>query len=144
VYRHTQIGWVIIWTLGGFTVFFLVVASNLPRFVTVPVGLICFFLLALFWSLTVEVRDGFIWCTFGIGLIRRKIPLSEILEVVEVRNRWWYGWGIRLTPYGWLWNVSGLDAVHLELTEDRGFRIGTDQPRELAGAIRAATGFEDG
>jgi hypothetical protein len=98
------------------------------------------FLLALFYSLTVEIREGVLECRFGVGLIGRRIPISEIRDARAVRNRWWYGWGIRLTPRGWLWNVSGLDAVELDLAGERRFRIGTDQPRELAEAIRAAIG----
>ena len=145
MYRHTQPGWLIIWTLGGFTVFFLLAAtrSGVPPPVLLPVGGVCFLLLALFWSLTVEIHDGFLHPAFGIGLIRRRIPLSEIRGAREVRNQWWWGFGIRLTPHGWLWNVSGLDAVQLDLAGDRRFRIGTDQPRELAAAIRAATGVLD-
>jgi hypothetical protein len=55
-----------------------------------------------------------------------------------VRNKWWYGWGIRLTPHGWLFNVGGLDAVELELASGRKFRIGTDEPQGLLNAIRTA------
>jgi hypothetical protein len=35
----------------------------------------------------------------------------------------------------WVWNVSGLDAVELTLRSGRRFRIGTDEPEELAKAI---------
>ncbi|MDY7014940.1 MAG: hypothetical protein SVX43_15355 [Cyanobacteriota bacterium] len=59
-------------------------------------------------------------------------------EAVAVKNPWYYGWGIRLTPRGWLFNVSGLDAVEISLNSGRHFRIGTDRPRELERAIRRA------
>ncbi|HSD26575.1 MAG TPA: hypothetical protein VLL75_04680, partial [Vicinamibacteria bacterium] len=39
-----------------------------------------------------------------------------------------------------LWNVSGLDAVELALPEGKRFRIGTDEPGPLAGAITATKG----
>ena len=55
-----------------------------------------------------------------------------------MRNLWYYGWGIRYTPHGWLFNVSGLDAVELELKNGRTWRVGTDEPVELLAAIQAA------
>jgi len=55
-----------------------------------------------------------------------------------IRIRWWYGWGIHLTPYGWLYNVSELDAVAITLRNGRKFALGTDDPDGLATAIRDA------
>lgn len=92
-------------------------------------------LLANFGSLTVRVDEGAVKLRFGVGLIRRTIPLGRIQAAARVRNRWWYGWGIRLTPHGWLWNVAGLDAVELRLEEGKVFRIGTDDPEGLEAAL---------
>jgi len=92
----------------------------------------------LFGSLTTEIADGELRCRFGIGLIRKRIPLRHVVAVEPVRNRWFWGWGIRYTPQGWLFNVSGLDAVELSLVGGRRLRIGTDEPDELARAIRGA------
>jgi hypothetical protein len=39
-----------------------------------------------------------------------------------------------------MFNVSGLDAVELELISGKRFRIGTDHPEGLETAIRQATG----
>jgi len=55
-----------------------------------------------------------------------------------VKNHWYYGWGIRLTPHGVLYNVSGFYAVELRLRTGKEFRIGTDVPQELDAAIRQA------
>ncbi len=52
-----------------------------------------------------------------------------------VRNPWYYGWGIRLTPLGWLYNVSGLSAVDVVLEDGRHVQIGTDQPEALERAL---------
>jgi hypothetical protein len=38
-----------------------------------------------------------------------------------------------------LYNVSGTDAVEIELRSGRRFRIGTDEPKVLAQAIQTAT-----
>ncbi len=55
-------------------------------------------------------------------------------------NRWYYGWGIRLTPHGRLYNLSGLEAVEVQLNTGKKFRIGTDEPDALVRALRAAIG----
>jgi hypothetical protein len=95
-------------------------------------------MLALFYSLTVEIRDNNLVCQFGIGLIRRQIPLSDIRDARPVRNPWYVGWGIRWMPgQYWLWNVSGLSAVELLLQSGARFRIGTDEPENLVKAIEA-------
>ena len=98
--------------------------------------------LASFGSLEVRVDEDAVRLRFGVGLIRRTIALDRIESTARVRNRWWYGWGIRLTPHGWLWNVAGLDAVELRLTDGKLFRIGTGDPEGLQGALEARLGRE--
>jgi len=46
--------------------------------------------------------------------------------------------GIRWMWPGWLYNVSGTDAVELKMKNGKRYRIGTDVPGELAEAIRQA------
>ncbi len=106
------------------------------RVVLSGVALILLVCLGLFASFTVEVDARRIWLGFGPGWVHRTIALSDIRDAHPVRNPWYYGWGIRLVPGGWMWNVSGLDAVELEFRDGRRFRIGTDEPEALARAIR--------
>lgn len=75
---------------------------------------------------------------FGIGVIRKKVRLPEIVGCEPIRHHWWYGWGIHLTPHGWLYNVSGLDAVTIALRDGRKFALGTDDPLGLTARIRDA------
>ena len=49
--------------------------------------------------------------------------------------------GIHHTPYGWLYNVSGFDAVAITLRDGRKFAVGTDDPHGLITAILA--GFRE-
>ena len=89
----------------------------------------------LFSSLTICVDEEAVSWYFGPGFWRKSVPLREIERVECVRNRWWYGWGIRLTPHGWLYNVSGLDAVELQLFGGRTLRLGTGEPERLRLAV---------
>ena len=95
--------------------------------------------LLLFHSMTVEIENAEMRIRLGIGLIRRRFPVREIISAKIVRNKWWYGWGIRLTPHGWMFSVSGYDAVQLTLRNGRSYRIGTDEPHKLYRAIEAAS-----
>jgi hypothetical protein len=52
-------------------------------------------------------------------------------------DRWRNGFGIRIGPGFWLYNVSGLDAVELRLRSDEVRRIGTDDPEGLAAALKS-------
>lgn len=135
-YRHTQVSHV---TLGAIAVgvaaavVWSVRAANPgPALVALLLG----GLLALFSTLTVVVRDQVLHISFAPGLIRRRIPLERIRAVRVVRNPWYYGWGIRLTPSGWLWNVSGLRSVEVQFESGGRFRIGSDEPDALANALR--------
>lgn len=94
--------------------------------------------LVLFSSLTVQLDDRYLSWWFGPGrpgLIRKSVPLSEVREVTVVQNPLWYGWGIHLTPRGWLYNVAGREGVEVTLMSGQRFRLGTDEPETLARAI---------
>ena len=144
-YRHTQVGWVILALLAAFAFFFwrglppeAAAAARLPFLVVAAV------LLLGFSALTVEVDDEAIRLRFGVGLVRKRIPLADVGAWRAVRNPWYSGWGIRLGPNGVLWNVSGFDAVELDLPGGRRFRVGTDEPAELVAAIARAKGASPG
>jgi hypothetical protein len=141
-YRHRQLGALVL-VVGGLSVLLLAV---LLYFVEAhPVGIAVLILLvlclSLFPTLTVEVTETDILLKFGLGLIRKRFLLSAVRSAKAVRNRWYFGWGIRMLPKGLLYNVSGLDAVELEMMDGSIHRIGTDQPAELLRAIRDACGM---
>jgi hypothetical protein len=94
---------------------------------------------ARFWGLTVEVTAEAVTLAFGAGLIRRTIPRARIKAVRQVRNAWYWGFGIRVTPHGWMWNIAGLDAVEIEYADGARFRIGTDDPAGLLAALGAGS-----
>mgnify|MGYP003573485218 CR=1 FL=1 len=92
---------------------------------------------AIFSRLTVMVGKGQVLAQFGPGRPSRRYRLSEVTSVEVVRNKWWYGWGVRWIPGGSMYNVWGLDAVELRLESGKVFRIGTDEPERLRAAIEA-------
>jgi hypothetical protein len=137
-YQHTQVGrWILALAVPA-----TLVAAALAFRDSFAGGLIVSALASLvlvsFFTLTTVVTDDDVRVWFGVGLIRRRIALDRIAGATAVRNHLIYGWGIRLIPNGWLWNVSGLEAVELSLVDGRRFRIGTDEPEQLAAAIQGA------
>ncbi len=150
-YHHLQPGHLVrrlLLAIGAFEVCVIAVAwlaSDSPArpsllIVLPPLLIILVAVYVLFGSMTVSVDGSGVHLALGVGLIRRSVPLGDIAECRPVRNSWWYGWGIRLTPRGWLWNVSGWDAVELTYRSGGHFRIGTDEPGRLCAAITAAVG----
>ena len=93
----------------------------------------------MFNRLTVTVGEGVVSAAFGWGWPKRTIELREVTAFRQVRNRWWYGWGLRKIPRGWMYNVWGLDAVELDLNTGKKFRIGTDEPGDLLAALTLHT-----
>ena|SRR5262245_43124038 len=95
--------------------------------------------LVLFYKLRITIEDETLCASFGPGIIRKKVRLAEIVGCEPIRIRWWYGWGIHLTPRGWLYNVSGFDAVVIALRDGKKFALGTDDPNGLTEAISRFT-----
>jgi hypothetical protein len=140
VYRRTQFGTVTVIAVGAAVALLAVLSALTGRHpVTVAVLLLLVAVLGMFCCLTIEIDRWQLRCFFGPGLIRRTIAVHEIVSAQPVRNRWYYGWGIRLTPTGWMFNVSGLDAVELGLASGARFRIGTDRPGEVIAALGTVT-----
>lgn len=139
-YKHTQIGYLIlafiaIGILLVLNYFYLSGKTNPFLLIILAALIVC---LLLFGILTVRVDGEEVSLRFGVGLIRKRFPLSGIESHSAVRNPWYYGWGLRRTPIGWLYNVSGLDAVEIAMKDGSKFRIGTDDPTGLDAAIGAA------
>lgn len=144
-YKEQQTGWLVIVPVG---VMFLLLTylysfqiGGRPMTVGsyfIAVGILCL-LLILMYRLQTEVSDTRIVVRFGLGLIRRSIPVDAIQSVEVVTNKWYYGWGIRMIPNGWLYNVSGMKGIELRLTSGRVVRIGSAKPEELARAVAQAS-----
>ena len=143
-YEHTQPGTVIRVMLSA--VFLVVCAAvlypmiqnggpELPALIPAGVLMIC---LALFHSLTVRVTSNDISLAFGAGLIRKEFMIGDVERASIVRTRWFHGWGIKKIWGGWLYNVSGFDAVQLNMRNGKVYQIGTDEPAQLLAAVTEA------
>lgn len=148
-YAHTQFGYVAPIVLVLLGVWFAVIGSITDLDSS---GLVLFGIAVLLvavvvinfnrLTITVDADTGLVEAAFGWGWPRKQIALDEITSVDLVRNKWWYGYGVRRIPQGWMFNVWGQDAVELCRSTGRPFRLGTDEPVELAAAISAAVALQ--
>ncbi len=156
-YKHTQIGYLmIVVTLAVLGLFAWVHSMALaepvsvdsgPNLLVTAVMVLIVFVLASFGALTTSVDEKYVRIKFGYGVLsifRKKFPLGEITSFRTVKNRWYYGWGIRLWfwPRMWIYNVSGFDAVEIVMKNGKIYRIGTDAPAELEAAIKRSTNLQ--
>ena len=110
-------------------------------FPLIAVAIVIFFSLLTFYRITILVDDTFVTFSLGIGLIKKSYRLTDIKSCYPVRNFPLTGFGIRKIPNGWLYNVSGLDAVELSFyNRNSVVRIGTNKPYEVAEVINGLLG----
>ena len=138
-YRHTQIGYLHLVLYSALLLFigYLNIVMDFNPFVLVGL-IVIFIVIGIFTRLTVAVDGQMIKIQFGLGVIRKVFPLKDIEAYCVVKNPWYYGWGIRFTPRGWLFNVSGFSAIELQMKSGKRYRIGTDDPDNLAKALDEA------
>ncbi|GAB6057872.1 hypothetical protein [Desulfonatronum parangueonense] len=138
IYIHTQRGTLMIVSFllaGGYVLHQLVQGGPSWLWFLLAVAVLIGF---TFSSLTVTVTSTMLQAHFTPGWPRKSESLANIAAVRAVRNPWYYGWGIRLTPQGALYNVSGLDAVEVRTKDGKAFRIGTDEPEKLQRVLENA------
>lgn len=133
-YKHTQRGKLIIVAMAAGAAAMAIGALTMrPLIVGVPILLFAGW---LFHSLTIEIDDDELRWSFGPGWIRKSVPLTEVSSATPVRTNTLEGWGIHYSRFGWLYNVSGFDAVAIQLKNGRKFALGTDEPGELAARLK--------
>ena len=143
-YRHTQRGkvldYVVVWGVLIVAVTALLSDDGFGSTLLVAAFvLVIASIVLVFNRLTVTVGDGKVRAAFGWGWPRRVIDVLDITGFRVVRNPWWYGWGIRKVPGGWMFNVWGLDAVEIDLRSGRKLRIGSDETGDLIAALELHT-----
>lgn len=150
-YSHTQVGWWLLVALGFPALAMIAIFAGAgrgqlslpPSGSRIVGGIVVVALLLsalLFSTLTVRVTADAVAWRFGPGLIRFTLPLGEVTNVSPSRTPLWAGIGIHWIFTGWVYNVSGRDAVQLTKRDGSKLWIGTDEPELLAAAIESARG----
>jgi hypothetical protein len=138
--HHTQRGGLIVTVLGAGVL--LAAAGVLRGGIPPQIGLPLLTALAgaavTFFSLTVVISDGTLRAHLGPGIPVKRMSVEEIESARAVQNPCYWGWGIRLTPRGMLYNVSGLRGVEIRVRGGGRFTLVTEEPESLARAIDRA------
>jgi len=149
-YKHTQIGYLMLSVTLAVLVLFAwvqITARAEPpsyysgtNFLVTAIMFLIILALASFITLTTSIDENCLRIKFGYGIFAKMFPLKEIASVQAVKNHWYYGWGVRVWfwPYMWIYNISGFDAVEIIMRNKKIYRIGTDTPGELEAAIKQA------
>ncbi|HTN49114.1 MAG TPA: hypothetical protein VMK32_06765 [Burkholderiaceae bacterium] len=146
-YEHTQQGWPMRLSFGlGALVMLVLAAAPLPEISRVPVWALlagAALLLTAGWcfsSLTVRIGGDRITLHFGFGWPSKSVSLAEVASASVTRTTFCEGWGVHRTRRGWLYNVSGFDAVIVQRRDGSSLLIGSDEARRLKAAIERALG----
>jgi len=149
-YKHTQIGYLMLVVALAMLVLFVwlqITARAEPpaynsgtNFAITAIMAFILFILASFATLTASIDENCLRIKFGYGIFAKMFPLDQIASVQSVKNYWYYGWGVKVWfwPYMWIYNVSGFGAVEIIMRNGKMYRIGTDTPGELEAAIKQA------
>src|SRR3990167_8247146 len=104
-YKHTQIGYLMLVVTLAVLVLFAwayITARAEPasyysgtNFAVTAIMALILFILASFGTLTASIDENYLRIKFGYGIFARKFALNQIASVQALKNRWYYGWGIR-------------------------------------------------
>ena len=142
-YKHTQIGLVtiiMILLVGALTWFAFDTAIKsadgqsgmMLKLVGLLVAGLFVLMLAAFYSFTIQMDGEEISFWFGFGVAGKKVSFKDIRSFVVVQNPWYYFWGIKSIPGGWLYSIApGGRAVELVLKDGKLIRLGTNHPEEI-------------
>ncbi len=137
-YKHRQWGLVPAMSLVIIAAVVLVINESSITIPAIALGLIFGLLTVTFFvfsSMTIEVNESEIIWYFGPGVFRKRLALEEVGSCTKVKNAVWMGFGIHAFGTGWIYNISGLWGVEIELKGGSLVRLGTDEPNYLSQAI---------
>jgi len=112
--------------------------SPIPLIPTIIIEVIFIGIVLLMYQLKITIDDSKISILLGIGLIKKSILLKNIAitSMKKVSIPWYYGIGIRLTPYGMLYNVQPGSALLIHSkNKQRSILVGTKDAKKLINII---------
>ncbi len=140
-YKHRQWGIVTLAIIPLF-VFTILMIENISQSMPPTLLGLLFGILTItgivFSSMTIEVNESELSWFFGPGFFKKQLQLEEIGDCKKVKNPLWMGFGIHAFGTGWIYNVSGLLGVEIELKSGAYIRLGTNEPNYLVNAIEDA------
>lgn len=137
-YYHSQVGKPVLIAMSAVAIYLAFMPVFLPERVPAWYGIVVAMvtlLLANFVWMTVEVKGGIVTWSFGLGIFKKKLDLKEVRELKITKTPWYYGYGIRKVPGGWLYNVGGPWSVECLRENGKATRIGTDEPEKLLAVL---------
>jgi|GEM_PF-371057 hypothetical protein len=142
-YYHTQIGWLSAAVMGvsiaSIVFIMLIVPFNTVAFTIMSFVLIVLAIcLVVFSSMNVSCDGNTLKIRLGF-IVGKSFPLKDIKSCRVIKVPWYYGWGVRSIPNGWLYRVSGSYAVEIHIGSKR-YLIGSDDPQKLLEFIKRHTG----
>ena len=96
------------------------------------INLLILLIMINFSSMAVTVEKQKVSWSFLLKVPSKSILIKNIASVSVVKNSWWNGWGARKISKGWLYNVSGLDAIEIIETSGKLTRIGSNDVKNLS------------
>lgn len=151
-YRHTQVGVmtiIMILLTAAITafIFYSSISSTqgldvvMLKVVSLVVAGIFVLTLASFYSFTIQIAEGNLNFWFGFGVSRKAFSIEGIRSVEIVKNPWYYFWGIKSIPGGWLYSIApGGWAIELIFKDKKKIRLGTNCPEEIKQRLDKASG----
>lgn len=92
----------------------------------------------LFYKMDIYVNSEEVKIVFGIGWIKKRIKLSDVLFVGTMKKQLLNGIGIHFTAKGVLYNIRYTDAVELKIRgSNRVIQIGTEDVENLKREIES-------
>lgn len=141
-HKEFQFGWLVIIIIIFMEIFFTYLYINkigdrpLTTNVFIIVSGMNAVILLLFYGMVVTVNHEKVKISFGIGVISKTIKMTSIKSIEVVKNPLYYGWGIRLIPHGWLYNMSGSHGIEVTfIGKNRVIRIGSKDSANLKNEI---------
>lgn len=130
-YQKTQYSWIpilfiLMLVFINYAYFNNMGTKPIPLLPTVLLTVFFVLLSLTFYKLTISITAIEITAKFGIGLLKRRMLLQDIKTIELVKIPWYYGIGIRATPYGLLYNIRTGKAILLQNSnKTKTFLVGT-------------------
>jgi Flp pilus assembly pilin Flp len=93
-------------------------------------------------TLQTEVREDGLYLRFSpFHRSPKRISFSDLADLQETGYSplRYGGWGIRWSPRGIAYTLSGKSGVRVERSDGKSVFVGSDRPDELVGAVQEAT-----